>query len=325
MKVNRFYLIPLVVFSLILFSWKMACCEEYPQKPINMIVAYELGALTDMESRVMMSLAWEEQYFGQRINIVNKRQSLRGKTGWDWCKDNSCADGYTMMGYKLPHFIARALVFKNESGISACEPLVNWSRDPAVLIVPINSPYQTLQELIAYAKANSGKVTVNGAGLYVGHHIAMLQLEKATGVGLTYIPETSGMAAMNSVVTGAVKAGFIDLSAALRGLNRVRILAIADGQRNHLAPDVPTFQELGIGVDDLSACYRGVAFPKGVPIEALTTCERILPNMLKDARLINGMTTLQIGMKIMNRKELIDFFDQTRQRLQEVLKDEIRK
>ncbi|MBI9087007.1 MAG: tripartite tricarboxylate transporter substrate binding protein [Desulfobacterales bacterium] len=325
MKPNRFYVLTLVALALTLFCGEMACCEEYPEKPINMIVAYELGALTDMESRVMMSVAWEKQYLGERINIVNKRQSLRGKTGWNWCKGEACTDGYAMMGYKLPHFIAKALVYKTGSDITAFEPLANWSREPAALIVPANSPFLTLQSLIAYAKKYSGKVSVSGAGLYVGHHIAMLQLEKAAGVVLTYIPETSGMAAMHSVMIGAVKAGFNDLSAALRSRDRVRILALADGRRSPLAPEVPTFLELGVGVDDLSVCYRGVAFPKGVSPEALAICENVFPRMLKDVRLENAMAIMQGSVKIMDRRELIGLFDQTRQRLQAVLRNEIKK
>ena len=97
----------------------------------------------------------------------------------------------------------------------------------------------------------------------MGHHIASLQLTKAAGVKLTYIPEKGGVPAMQSVMAGKVKAGFNNLSDAFRNQDRLKILAVADLERHAFLPDVPTFKEMGVDVDDSSVNFRGVALPEG--------------------------------------------------------------
>lgn len=87
-------------------------------------------------------------------------------------------DGLTMTAYNMPHFIAQSIVNKTKFSVDTFEPLGNWGADPAVLIVPKDSKFKSVADLVAFAKENPGKVTINGAGLYVGHHIATLQLQK---------------------------------------------------------------------------------------------------------------------------------------------------
>ncbi len=302
-----------------------AARAEYPDRPLTMVVAYELGALTDMQSRIMMSVAWEEEYLGQRVSIVNKRSRLRGRTGWAWCKEGDCSDGYTMMGYKLPHCLARAIVYDTGYGADAFAPIANWSREPAALIVPADSPFADLQNLVAWAGANPEKLTLSGAGRYVGHHVATIQLQRAADLKITYIPEGSGMAALQSVITHTVKAGFNDLSAALRNAGRVRILAIADTARSALAPDVPTFAEAGLDVDDLSVCFRGVAFPRQVDPAARNRMSRVFMHMFQDPRLTEALQTLQSPVATMDGEALDRLFADSQRRLEILLKDERRR
>lgn len=121
----------------------------------------------------------DPKYFGQPIVILNK-PGAGGMTGWNWIMERGSKDGLTMTAYNMPHFIAQSIVNKTKFSVDTFEPLGNWGADPAVLIVPKDSKFKNVADLVAFAKENPGKVTINGAGLYVGHHIATLQLQKAT-------------------------------------------------------------------------------------------------------------------------------------------------
>ena len=117
-------------------------------------------------------------------------------------------DGYALAAYNVPHFIAQShcLSDKVKYNINNLEPIANWGADPAVLIVPKDSPFNSAEGLVKYAKENPGKLTVNGAGKFVGHHIAFLQLAKATGAKMTYVPHPKGGAgALKDVMGGQVK------------------------------------------------------------------------------------------------------------------------
>ena len=136
-----------------------------------------------------------------------------------------------------------------------------------------------------YAKENPGKLTVNGAGKFVGHHIAFLQLAKATGAKMTYVPHPKGGAgALKDVMGGQVKAGFNNLSDAFRSKGKLKILAIADVNRHDFLPDVKTLKEQGIDVDDSSVNFRGFMAPKGTSPEVIAFLAERVPEMFKNKK-----------------------------------------
>ena len=118
-----------------------------------------------------------------------------------------------------------------EYSTDSFEPIANWGADPAVFVVAADSEFNAMADVVDYAKANPGKLTFSGAGLFVGHHIAALQLEKAAGVKLAYIPNKKGGAgAMKAVVAGEVLGGVNNLSDAFRAreAGTVKILGVFD-------------------------------------------------------------------------------------------------
>jgi len=221
--------------AVMFFGLGSAVQAEYPKSPVSMIVPYSPGGATDFQARIVTMMAGQEQFLGQPIVIINK-PGAGGQVGWNWCAKKAPKDGYTMLSYNVPHFIAQSIVFRTQYNIKTFAPVANWGADPAVLIVGKDSPFNTVQDLLDYAKKNPRKVTVSGAGLYVGHHIAFLQLSKATGVQMTYIPEKGGVPAMQSVIAGKVKAGFNNLSDAFRNKDRLKIFNILATHPYHSFP-----------------------------------------------------------------------------------------
>jgi tripartite-type tricarboxylate transporter receptor subunit TctC len=292
--------------------------EGYPDKPVSMIVTYSPGGATDFQARIVTMMAGKKKYLGQPIVIINK-PGAGGQVGWNWFVQKGSKDGYTIASYNVPHFIAQSIVYPTKYNINTFEPVANWGADPAVLIVPKDSPFNNVKEFVAYAKKNPGKITVSGAGMYVGHHIAALQLMKAAGIKLTYIPEKGGVPAMQSVISGKVKAGFNNLSDSFRNQDRIKILAVADLERHAFLPKVPTFKENGIDVDNSSVNYRGVILPKGAPKAVIEKLATVFPKMFNDKKTLKKMKASGSPVKIMTRDQVIKMFKERQAYLQELL------
>ena len=191
--------------------------------------------------------------------------------------------------------------------------------------MPKNSPFNSIKDFVDYAKKNPGKITVSGAGLFVGHHIATLQLEKAANIKLTYVPAKGGVAALQMVMGDKVMAGFNNLSDAFRNQDRLKILGVADNERNkEFLPKVPTFKENGIPVDDSSVNFRGVMVRKGTPPEVIAMLAKNVPIMFKDKKVVAKMKAGGSPLHIMTREQVQKMF-QARQKYLEALLKELRR
>ncbi len=321
-KKRSFGLVGMVFFmaAVMIFGLGSAVQAEYPKSPVSMIVPYSPGGATDFQARIVTMMAGKKEYLGQPIVIINK-PGAGGQVGWNWCAQKAPKDGYSMLSYNVPHFIAQSIVFKTKYNIKTFAPVANWGADPAVLIVGKDSPFNTVQDLLDYAKKNPRKVTVSGAGLYVGHHIAFLQFSKATGAVMTYIPEKGGVPAMQSVIAGKVKAGFNNLSDAFRNKDRLKILGVADLERNSFLPDVKTFKEQGIDVDDSSVNFRGVAFPAGVSDDIIKKAADVFPKMFNNKKTLKKMKGSGSPVRVMTRDQVIKMWQERQVYLEGLLKD----
>jgi tripartite-type tricarboxylate transporter receptor subunit TctC len=297
---------------------------EYPDRPIGVMVAYNPGGATDFQARIATLASAKEKdggfvSVGQPIYVINK-PGAGGRKGWNWFADKASRDGYMMAAYNVPHFIAQSIVFKTKYNVDNLEPIGNWGADPAVLIVGKDSKFNSATELVEYARNNPGKVTISGAGKFVGHHIAYLQLEKSADIKLKYIPGKGGVGAMKLVKGGQVMAGFNNLSDAARAATDIKILAVADLERHEFLPDVPTFKELGIPVDNSSVNYRGLMVPKGTPQEVIDYLANTVPVMFEDKQTLGKMKQTNSPVRIMSRDEVISMWKERQAALTELLK-----
>ena len=299
-----------------------APADDYPSGPVNLVVVYTPGGATDLQARLSCLPAQDKKYFGEPFVILNK-PGAGGMTGWNWVMERGTKDGQTITAYNMPHFISQSIMYPNAKfDYESFEPLANWGADPAVLVVAKDSPFQTVDDLVKFAKENPGKLTVNGAGLYVGHHIATLQLEKDAGIKTTYVPEKGGTDAMQNVLSGKVMAGFNNLSDAGRAQDRLKILAIADTKRHEFLPDTPTFQELGYkGVDDASVNFRGYAMPKGVDPAIVEKAAAATLAMFQDPEVVKRMKDSYSPMLILDREQVKKMFADKQKSLEPLLKE----
>ncbi|WNK21321.1 tripartite tricarboxylate transporter substrate binding protein [Halomonas piscis] len=302
--------------SLLMMGSLASAAEDFPTQPLNMVVSYSAGGATDFQARIASSKS--EQYLGEPTAIVN-RPGAGGQVGWNYLVQKGKQDGYDIAAYNVPHFIAQSLMYDTHYSIDNLEPIANWGADPAVLIVGKDSQFDTVDELVNYAEENPGKVTMSGAGLFVGHHIAAVQLENAADIDLQYIPTSGGVDALRLVVGGQVMAGFNNLSDAYRNQDRLKILGVADTERHSdFLPDVPTFQESGYEVDDSSVNMRGVMAPSGVSEERLDVLSEKFVEMFNDEEIQAKLKKGGAPMRVMDREELKEMWKERKAYLDEL-------
>lgn len=295
---------------------------SYPERPVMMMVSYGAGGATDFQARIVTMTAGNEDALGMPIAIINK-SGAGGRVGWNWFASEAEADGYTLAAYNIPHFIAQSVKGGVQYSRDSFEPIANWGADPAVFIVAKDSPFNSMADVVAYAKENPGRLTFSGAGLFVGHHIAALQIEKAAGVKMKYLPtKGGGAAAMKAVIAGDVLGGVNNLSDAFRAreAGNIKILGIADLTRNEeFLPDVPTMAEQGLDVDNASVNFRGIMVPKGTPQAIIDKLAATVPEMFKHKRVAKRMKAGGSPMHIMTRDEVIAMWAKREETLKDLL------
>mgnify|MGYP003889084635 CR=1 FL=1 len=135
---------------------------------------------------------------------------------------------------------------------------------PDAIVVTADSPYQTLADLVADAKANPGQVTMSGSGKASANHLAQIKFDKLAGTLTTYVPFKGTGDLISSLIGMHVDGAMGYLPLAIQQKAKVRTLAIATEKRHPALPDVPTFRELGLNWVD--GAYRGIAMPKSTPM-----------------------------------------------------------
>ena len=175
-----------------------------------------------------------------------------------------------------------------------------------------DSPFQTLDDLLSYAKENPGAVTIGGSGTWDATHIAHLQFEKMAGVKFTYVPHKGGKPKQTSLLGGHTMASWFGVSEWLPYGDKVRNLAVATEEPVETNPDLPTFKSLGY--DLKSSVYHGVGVPAGTPVEAIQTLQEsfmkiandpeVRARKLKDGILPIAMSGEDAKALIANRKDI---------------------
>ena len=310
-----------IAMTLLAVTGNAIADEAYPDRPMMMMVSYGAGGATDFQARIVTMTAGNKDALGMPIAIINK-PGAGGRVGWNWFATQADSDGYTLAAYNIPHFIAQSIKGGVDYSADSFEPIANWGADPAVFVVGKDSQFNSMAEVVTFATENPGKLTFSGAGLFVGHHIAALQLEKAAGVKLAYIPNKKGGAgAMKAVIAGEVLGGVNNLSDAFRAreAGSVKILGVFDLERNDFLPDVPTMKEQGFDIDNASVNFRGIMVPKGTPQAIIEKLASTVPTMFENSRVKGKMKAGGSPMHVMSRDEVLAMWSARQETLKDLL------
>ena len=234
----------------------------WPDRPIELIVGFAPGGGTDLTARALA--VFLEKELGGSVVVVNKPGASSAIALAYVARAKP--DGYTLAMTNMPGLVS--LPIERDPGFSADDftYLANLVRDPSAFSVEMNSPYKTLADLVAAAKAKPGEISYGSTGVGTDDHLAMVLFQGLTGTRLNHVPYNGAGPLRSAVLGGHTVIGGINLGEAMpyHGKN-MRILAQASAQRSPLAPDVPTFEEQG--VDLVFASERGIVAPKGLPPE----------------------------------------------------------
>lgn len=242
----------------------LARAAAWPEQPIRWIVPYPPGGGTDVLARTVAEQL--RTSFDQSI-IVDNRPGGSTNIGAELVA-RAKPDGYTVMSadnalLAFNEHLFTKLPFNPEKDFSYIGAI---GRFPMALVVNPAFPAHTLQEFIAYAKANPGKLNYASPGNGSPHHLAMELFKSRTGLQIVHVPYRGAAPAVQDVVGGQVPCMFLDLAGSLPMIKggKVRALAIGSARRAPSLPDVPTLAELGVKDVEVYA-FQGVLGPAGVP------------------------------------------------------------
>jgi tripartite-type tricarboxylate transporter receptor subunit TctC len=240
-----------------------ASAQSYPQRPVKIIVPYAPGGGTDVFSRLLA--AQMERDFGQSL-IIDNRAGGGSIIGTQQVA-NAAPDGYTT-GMMDSAFVTNPGLFKDKLPYDTRKdfiPVSLLSRTQLVLCVHPSSPFKSAQELVSFAKANPGKLTLASAGIGTGIHLASEQLRQATGIEFVTVPYRGGGPALADFLSGKVDFTFSAVPSIREHIlgGKARGLAVTRGRAPQL-PDIPSMEEVGLGSID-SASEMGLIVPAATP------------------------------------------------------------
>lgn len=243
-------------------AWAQPRPAGFPSKPVTIIVPFAAGQSGDVMARILgeqLGKLW-----GQSL-IVDNKAGAGGALG-SRAAAGAPADGYTLLlGSSGPLAVAPNLYSNAGYNPRELTPIMNVAGVAQALVVPANSKFKTVQDLIAGAKAEPGKLSYGSGGVGSFQHLTFEMLKQRSGVQITHIPYRGSAPAYNDLFGGQLHAMFDSLPAVLPHIKsgKVRVLAVSTTQRVAQLPDVPTVAESGIpGFDALG--WLGIVAPKGL-------------------------------------------------------------
>lgn len=253
-----------ILAAALIFGTGMAHGAAYPSKPISYLITFNPGGESDIFARAQQPHL--EKALGQSV-LISYKTGGGGSVGWSELV-RSKPDGYSTAGFNLPHIVLQPLQRKNAGyQTEQINPVMIFLSTPSIIAVKNDSPYKTLGDLLKAAKEKPGAITLGGSGSNTPSHIAVVRLNKAAGVNISYVPFTGTGDVMPAFLGGHVTGLISFTSMGAQYSKEMRILAVATEERFPLFPEVPTLKELGF--DIVEGAYRGLAVPPGTPKECI--------------------------------------------------------
>ena len=238
--------------------------QTFPTKPVVLIIPFPPGGPTDAMARTLAAEIRDQ--LGQPV-IVENRAGAGGNIGADFVA-RAEPDGHTLMfGTSGPLAINSSLYRKiNYDPVKSFTPVIQVGHLPNILVVNPAVPAKDVRELIAYAKANPGKLSYASSGNGASSHLAGVLFNGIAGTDLQHIPYKGTGPALNDLLGGQVSMSFTDVLTALPYVKagKLRALGIATAQRSRALPELPTLAEQGVTGYDVSVFF-GIVAPAGTP------------------------------------------------------------
>ena len=320
LKKSFYYFAFTLLLICLLIGFTTTVMASYPEKDIKVIVHVSPGGGTDTMIRLVT------KYMGEKLGvnfIVEDHSGAGGQIGYT-ALSMAEPDGYTIGSCTTMSFVTHELT---REGLAynlkeSFDPVARIELDPSVCVVPANSPYKTLDDLIQAAKENPGKINWGGTMLYGTHHIHAILLEEEAGVKFNYIPYDGFSELLPSILGEQIDVAASGMTEWLPQIKegKLRALAFAGPVRLEWLPGVATYKELGYKV--AVGSNRGLSAPASTPAEYLDVLSNAVKEVLEDPEFLKDAEKIGIVpiLSYLDGKPFKEYLLTLQDNMREVLK-----
>jgi tripartite-type tricarboxylate transporter receptor subunit TctC len=288
----------------------VASAQDYPSRPITMIVPFPPGGVADQSGRPVAAAM--EKILKQPV-VVQNRAGAGGAVGMA-AAANAKPDGYTiMMALSSISIIPEAdKLFGRPPAyqMKQLAPVALVTADPTVLVVPADSPWKSLKDFVEDAKKRPGEIAFSSSGIYGTLHMAMEIFAASAGIKLKHVPFNGGGPALTALLGGHVQSLASGPGPVIPQIHagKLRALATWGEKRLDAMPDVPTFQELGYK-DVTFYIWSGLYAPAGTPEPVMKVLRDTMRKVVDDPDFKSAMEKLQTPVNYLDAPEFQKFWD----------------
>jgi tripartite-type tricarboxylate transporter receptor subunit TctC len=280
-------LIEVLLLVVSLISTQIVLGEEYPSKPITLIVPSGPGSATDILMRAITSVA--PDYLGQPM-VVKLMPGGGGAIGSDAAAKAS-PDGYTLLAGSSAWSTGLPAIEGRSKGPDDLVPVCRINYSPTLLIAKPDAPFKTYKQMMEWIKANPNKLTASTPGPWTPPDVVWKYLMKATSTSFRIVQFQGGGEATVALLGGHVDAGTAIPSMAMpyKGTGKMNFLLFLDENRHPDFPDVPTSGEEGLEriINTLGCAWRGILVPKGTPAPVVDKLATAFKKMTEDKSVLS--------------------------------------
>src|SRR3954462_3649902 len=259
----------------------IARAQAYPSRPVRLIIGYTPGGSADLTARLMGQ--WLSERLGQPF-VIEHRPGGRTNIATE-AAVRAAPDGYTLLLAAPANAINATLYDKDKLSFNFLrdvEPVAGIIRFPNVVVVNPQVPVKSIPELIAYAKANPGKLNMASSGNGSTIHMSGELFKMLTGINMVHVPYRGGAPALTDMISGQVQVMFDNIPTCAEHVKsgKLRGLAVTSTTRSEVLPDLPTVADFLPGYE--ASAWYGLGMPKGTPREMVETLNRAVNAVLAD-------------------------------------------
>ena len=279
--------------------------QNFPSKPVRLIVTYPPGGSSDLMARIMGQKL--NEFWGQPV-VIESKPGAAGSIGMEFAARQP-ADGYTFVIGNLQPAAVNPLISKVPYSIEKdFIPVSLTTTGPNILVVPAASPFKTLNDLVSAARAKPGSINFATSGPGSLSHLAAELMMRQANIKMAHIPYKGGGQALVDVIAGQVQMIVSDALPVAQHLKsgKVRPLAITSAKRSPLFPDIPTFAEGGLsGI--VAVNWWGVFLPAGTPQPVVNAYNAALAKVMVDPDLKERFAGLGVEATVSTQDEFRAF------------------
>jgi tripartite-type tricarboxylate transporter receptor subunit TctC len=296
-------------------SW----AQNYPVKPVRYVIPFPAGTSNDIVGRLLTDRL--TKMWGQQV-VVENRPGASGTIGAAYVA-KSPPDGYTLLHCNIaPNAISPSMIAKLPYEHKDFAPITRIGMPPNIILVHPSTPFRSIKDLVAYAKANPGELSYASGLVGTSPHLTMEWLKQRLKFNIVHVPFVNAAQGTGQVMAGEIPINVTNMPLVVAPIKsgRLRAIGVASAKRQALLPDVPTMQESGVSDFEVNSWY-GVCAPAGVPAPLLDKINADLHAVLRIPEIENRLTELGMPPAPTTRDEFDKFIRDQIARWAQVIKD----